>query len=245
MPVAPDLADLDAALEATPGPILFWWRDDDAGRPHPRLRRLLAIADDLATPLALAVVPAWLQPDAADAIGRSRLATVFQHGWEHADHALAGMRKIELGGGADRARLALRLGEGRAILAEAFGPRFLPVMVPPWNRIAPEVEALLPDLGFIAVSGLAGSGRAPHPLPRLDVHIDLFDWRQHRPLALREAARRIADVLAGCAGRPIGLMTHHLVMDDRASGVLCRLLRHLRRSAKVRFAHPSDLVGAA
>lgn len=35
---------LAAALDALERPVAFWWRDDDAGRDHPRLRRLLALA---------------------------------------------------------------------------------------------------------------------------------------------------------------------------------------------------------
>src|SRR5690606_36404913 len=119
MPAPPELAALDAALgaalEAAGTPIPFWWRDDDAGRAHPRLDHLLELAESLTIPLALAVVPAWLQPEAVSAIGHGR-ATVLQHGWEHADHALPGTRKIELGGGVDRAALAVHLQEGRTIL---------------------------------------------------------------------------------------------------------------------------------
>ena len=52
------LGDLDR-LDA---PCTFWWRDDDAGRPSPRLDRLLSSAERLAVPLALvwAALGLWL-----------------------------------------------------------------------------------------------------------------------------------------------------------------------------------------
>src|SRR5262249_38802804 len=46
----------------------FWWRDDDAGRPHPGFERLLALAARTGVPLGLAVVPAWLAPEVATAL---------------------------------------------------------------------------------------------------------------------------------------------------------------------------------
>src|SRR3972149_5570669 len=68
----------------------FWWRDDDAGRPAPALTRLLALAADLALPLGLAVVPAWLTSEVAEAV---RVApgpvVVLQHGFAHVNHETA------------------------------------------------------------------------------------------------------------------------------------------------------------
>src|SRR5262245_41954303 len=44
-----------------PGSATLWWRDDDAGAASPAFDRLLTMAAAHAVPLALAVVPAWLE----------------------------------------------------------------------------------------------------------------------------------------------------------------------------------------
>ena len=111
------------------------------------LHRLLELAGRHGAPLALAVVPDWLEPEVAAAIGSSPLVTVLQHGVAHRDHAAPGERRIELGGTAEAEALAAAAQAGRHFLREAFQARFRDVMVPPWNRIAPGFMAALPGWG--------------------------------------------------------------------------------------------------
>ena len=106
------------------GRCTVWWRDDDAGRDHPRLRRLLALARARDLPLALAVVPAWLEPAAVEAILDTPQATVLQHGIAHADRARPGEKKIELGGAAAADALEPGLVAGRERLARALRRAF-------------------------------------------------------------------------------------------------------------------------
>ncbi|MCX8102361.1 MAG: polysaccharide deacetylase family protein [Geminicoccaceae bacterium] len=244
MPTGAELAALLDALDRRPEPVRLWWRDDDAGRAHPRLDRLLGLARELDLPLALAVVPAWLEPAVAAAILATPGAAVLQHGWAHADRALAGERKIELGGGADRRELAALLGEGARRLEGAFGGRSLPVLVPPWNRIAPDVVAMLPGLGFrvLSIWDEGDLGPMPAGLARLDVHVDPIDWRGGRRwLGLAELGRRLALRIAA-ADRPIGLVTHHLVTEEPAWQELEQLLRVLRDHPRARLMPVERLV---
>lgn len=244
MPADAELAPLLDALERRSEPVRFWWRDDDAGRAHPRLDRLLGLARTLELPLALAVVPAWLEPAVAAAILATPEAAVLQHGWAHADHARPGERKIELGGAADRAELAACLREGSRRLVEAFGRRALPVLVPPWNRIAPDVVGMLPGLGFrvLSVWDEGDLGPMPAGLARLDVHVDPIDWRRGRRwMGLAAFARLLADRIAA-ADRPIGLVTHHLVTDESAWAELERVLRVLRDHPRARLMPVECLV---
>ena len=44
------------------------------------------------------------------------------------------------------------LGTGRMALERLFGARPLPVLVPPWNRIAPALVPTLPEIGFAGLS---------------------------------------------------------------------------------------------
>ncbi len=247
MSVRPELLPLVEALAARAEPAVLWWRDDDAGRPDARLDRLLALARDLEAPLALAVVPAWLEEPVATAIRATREASVLQHGWAHADHAGPGERRIELGGRADRSRLLSDLARGRRCLLEGFADRFRPILVPPWNRIAPDLLPALPGLGFRALSIWDEGDLGPMPagLARLDVHVDPIDWRGGRRwIGLAALAERLARRLAR-ADAPVGLVTHHLVMEPAAFDELARLLDLLRGRADVRLMPVESLLGGA
>lgn len=243
----PELLPLVEALAARTQPAVLWWRDDDAGRPDPRLDRLLALARGLEVPLALAVVPAWLEEPVVVAIRATREASVLQHGWSHTDHAGPGERRIELGGRADRPRLLSDLARGRRSLLDRFDDRLQPVLVPPWNRIAPDLLPALPGLGFRALSiwDEGDLGAMPAGLARLDVHVDPIDWRGGRRwIGLAALAERLARRLARAAA-PVGLVTHHRVMESEDFDQLARLLDLLRGRADVRLMPVGSLLGGA
>ena len=169
--------ELAAALDAIAGDgkaIRVWWRDDDAGRDHPNLERLLALALRHGLPVALAVVPLWLEAAAQARIAASAHASVLQHGFAHRNHAPAGRKSCELGGRAIDAILA-ELAQGRATLVEAFGASFLAVLVPPWNRIDPQLTRGWALAAFAAFPPTAGA-RRPWPLPA---------WSRSTPISTR------------------------------------------------------------
>lgn len=223
----PAEARLRAVLDAAPSPVLFWWRDDDAGRDHQRLATLLELAQARAAPVALAVVPEWLTDDGAQRIRDAAMATVVQHGIAHVDHAVPPAKKIELGGSADRDELARRLLAGRERLAGQFGDRFLPALVPPWNRIAPDLVMALPAVGFCGLS-VYGPRRSACPVPGLrqvNTHLDLVAWRDGaRAFELPELLGQLTRLVEAGTGEPIGILSHHLVMDGAAFATLDRLL---------------------
>lgn len=227
--------------------IQLWWRDDDAGRDHPALARLLTLAERHDLPVALAVVPTWLDADARTRIASCRLAIVLQHGYAHADHAAPGAKPIELGG-RDPAVIAAELGRGRAILIEAFGTGHLAALVPPWNRIDAELVPRLPGLGFV---GLSTFGRRPASAPapglaQANTHVDPVDWRGTR-LFVGEAAALASLLQALEADEPIGILTHHLVLDEPGWRFLDRLFDLVGRHPAVRFRAAGELLqgGAA
>jgi peptidoglycan/xylan/chitin deacetylase (PgdA/CDA1 family) len=206
----------------------LWWRDDDATAPSAALERLLALGVGRA-PVALAVVP---EP-AGDALGR-RLATapfarVLQHGWAHRNHRPQGERSAEYQADRPLAAMTAELARGRERLADLLGARFLPVLVPPWNRIDDAVAAALPTLGlrFLSVFG----PRAPGAATVVNTHVDPIAWRAGRGFvgeqkALGELVRHLADRRSGAADptEPTGLLTHHLVHDAALWRFLDRLL---------------------
>jgi hypothetical protein len=206
----------------------LWWRDDDAVAATPQLADLLRLAAGI--PLALAVVPADAEPGLADALADTPKVAVLQHGWCHANHARHG-KKSEYPAGRSAHDVSHELAAGKARLQALFGPRALPVMVPPWNRFAGEFLPLLP--------GLAA----------LDVHIDPVAWHRDRGFVGEPAAlgALIGQLQAGRLGaqppdRPIGLLTHHLVTDAATRAFIERLIAVTSIHLAIRWAAVSELL---
>ncbi|MBI2737743.1 MAG: polysaccharide deacetylase family protein [Rhodospirillales bacterium] len=199
----------------------LWWRDDDAADVGPALERLLAIHRDTGVPLALAVVPAEATQALADRLASEQGVDLLQHGYAHVNHAAPGDKKIELGTERPAMLVLGELGTGRMTLERLFGARPLPVLVPPWNRIAPVLVPPLPEIGFAGLSTFSARRRA-HPVKGLlevNTHVDLIDWKGGRgfigePAALDALVSALAR--ARTSGEPVGVLSHHLAMDGEA-----------------------------
>jgi hypothetical protein len=232
----------------------LWWRDDDAAEDAPALRRLLSCADSHRVPFGLAVVPAKLADAAAHVIAEHAQCVVMQHGSAHRNHAPGGEKQSELGAHRALHSVADDLSRGRTTLEAAFPGRFLPVLVPPWNRIAAEVESALPALGYRGLSTF-GPRRVALPWPGLmqcNTHVDVIAWRAGRGfvgddkaaalLAAHLASRRESRV---DPDEPTGLLTHHLDLDDAAWRFVERFLAFTRVHAAVEWVPPSLAFGLA
>ncbi len=207
----------------------FWWRDDDATAPRPELNRMLGIAQSLAIPVSLSVIPAAARTGLLEAAGDAALVTVLQHGWAHANHEPAGGRS-ELGDGRPADVVLAELARGRARLLELFGAaRVPPVLVPPWHSISQRVAARLPEAGIRCVSMLARQ----HPpefapgVALVSANLDLVRWSDAPGfVGAPEAARRLLSALRarrlGLADgtKPIGLLTHHWALDADAGRLM-------------------------
>src|SRR3546814_16352288 len=89
---------------------------------------------------------------------------------------------------------------GRDLSSRLFGDRWLPVLVPPWNRIADAVAERLAELGSRGLSAFGGAGRTFPGILRLGCRVDPVDWHgrtglvgcppAHVPLPSGGAARR-------------------------------------------------------
>jgi hypothetical protein len=209
----------------------FWWRDDDAVTPSPRLDRLMAVAEGV--PVALAVVPAAVKDELAAALRWFPQVAVLQHGWCHANRAPSG-KSSEYPAERHPIDVADELDEGRKRLRTLFGPRVLPVFVPPWNRFSERFVPLLTEAGFAAISQMAPR-KTPPPkrtadggIAAIDAHLDIVAWHKDRNFIGKAAAlgRLVAALHAAReAGNDaaIGVLTHHLVMDDASEEFLARL----------------------
>ncbi|SMO65969.1 polysaccharide deacetylase family protein [Paracoccus laeviglucosivorans] len=210
----------ERALRAAEGRDLrFWLRDDDATRPGPVLDRLLALCARHGVPPLLAVIPARLDPVLADILPpQGRVAL---HGWSHQNHAGPHQKKQELGPHRPAPVVLEELAQGRAVLRQTFGARALDLLVPPWNRVSPEVTAGLPGIGIRALS--AYGKISARGMPVLNADIDPIDWRarrglRHPALLWQKLALRVQ------VDRPVGILTHHMDHTPEVWDFLDRLM---------------------
>jgi len=225
-----------------------WWRDDDAASASPALERLLALSRRHDLPLALAVVPASLEPGATRLINEVSQASVLQHGYRHLNHAQAGEKKSELPPSRGAQAMLDDLRTGARIISEAFGARAQPTLVPPWNRIAPSLIPLLPSIG---VSGLSrylarDAALAAPGVLQVNCHVDLIDWRGGRGFIGEGAALGLlVQHLAARRSRgadddePTGILSHHAVHDEACWDFLDALFRRL--AGRGRFLSAAEL----
>ena len=222
----------------------FWWRDDDAVRPVPALEQLIRLARGRRTPLCLGVVPARAVPELAALAGSGAGVSVAVHGYAHRNHAKAGARKAELGAERPIHVMLGELGAGRARLEELFGADLMPILVPPWNRIAPALVPRLAEAGFRGLSTYRPRPQSP-PAPGLvqvNTHVDIIAWRNGRGFLGTEPALALAvDHLRARrsdradADEPTGLLTHHLLHDSGAWEFVAAFIDATRRHPAARW----------
>jgi hypothetical protein len=223
----------------------WWWRDDDAAAATPALDRLLAMKGAL--PLTLAVIPARLEPSLPARLGGVPGVRIAVHGWAHANHAPADMKKAEFGLDRPLAERRDDAARGREALVAAFGPAAGALFVPPWNRIADDMAPVLAGLGFTALSAFAPRKTlAPAGLRIVDTHVDPIAWRDRGGFAgeapaLDTLVRHLAAQREGRApAGPVGLLTHHLVHDEATWAFIRRLTATLATHGAARAVDPLD-----
>ncbi|MBV8185966.1 MAG: polysaccharide deacetylase family protein [Alphaproteobacteria bacterium] len=233
----------------------LWWRDDDAADRTAALDDLLALQHETSVPVALAVVPARATPGLAQCLSALPQVDVLQHGYAHVNHAPPAEKKVELGPYRPAMAVLGELGAGWLALERLLGQRALPVLVPPWNRIAPALVPTLPEIGFRGLSAFGARRRTRlRGLIEVNTHVDLIDWKGSRGFVGAEAALgNLVDALAAArlaSMEPVGLLSHHLAMDATAWDFLRSMwekvwtLPGLRlRSARELFADAGSATG--
>ncbi|MCM2290714.1 polysaccharide deacetylase family protein [Allorhizobium sp. BGMRC 0089] len=222
------------AMAAKARTVHFWLRDDDAVEPGPVLDRLLTLTGEYSVPLTLAVIPEPTGQALVNRVAGESYVDIAVHGWQHKNHAGPAEKKQELGlhRGPDRVLDEMRA--GLVTLQDLYGPKLLPMLVPPWNRIDKSLLPQLPALGYRALS-VFGREKPVEGLRLLNTHVDVMDWHGTR-------GGRDADVLFGeiaaCLAEDeeplaaIGILTHHLVHDAAVWAFLQRLFA-------LTLAHPA------
>jgi peptidoglycan/xylan/chitin deacetylase (PgdA/CDA1 family) len=229
-------------LKAAGEPVRFWLRDDDAVSPTTALERLLDLCAEHAVPLTLAVIPRDTGEPLAEVLAERGDVTVAVHGWSHANHAGPSEKKQELGLHRPLAETAQELEAGFQKLSGLYPQQFIPMLVPPWNRIAPDVIEALPALGFRSLSVFGPEKKVV--LPLLNTHLDIMNWHGVRGGRDPEALFAELALLLEAPERPetIGILTHHLVHDDNAWNYLKALFAATSGHAACRWVSARDAV---
>lgn len=235
----------DAGKTAT-----LWWRDDDAGGCNDETSRLIDLHAEFAIPLTLAVVPCQATRSLAEAIAPYPSIAPIVHGYAHRNHAPLNAKQAEFGAHRPLAIMQAELGQALDILRQLFDTRLRSVLAPPWNRIAPGLTPLLPELGYCGLSAFQPAlQRNPAPgLAQTNCHVDLIYWRRkiiprNEPDVLNDLIAHLAARRRRAAGQPVrdvtlsgrlvpenldpdeptGILTHHLAHTPQA----WELLRHV------------------
>lgn len=225
---------------------VLWWRDDDASDATPALDRLLALHEAHEVPLALAIVPAGATPALAARLAVTPKVDLLQHGYAHTNHAPPGDKKIELGPHRPAMFVLGELGTGRMALERLFGNRGLPVVVPPWNRISPALVPTLPEVGYRGLStfGIRRRARPVAGLLQVNTHVDLIDWRTRRFAGTETVLEAFRQALAAArqgTDEPVGILSHHLAMDEAAWDFLSSFWGIMKGTPGIRMTPAHDL----
>jgi predicted deacetylase len=241
------LDPVQTALDQARDPVLFFFRDDDAGWEDDRLFRLLDLFAVYDLPLDLAVIPQALTQALARRISErvethSERIGVHQHGFAHVNHESGG-RKCEFGSARSRAFQERDIESGKRLMAERLGAIVQPIFTPPWNRCSTVTGDCLVRLGFRVLS--RDSSAEPlniSELFELPVRLDWFAKRKGVRLDSNQFGVSIAEAIKDAA--PVGIMFHHaaMVADERnaASELLSLLAMHNQAQCRLM----SEIVGA-
>ena len=227
--------------------VQLWLRDDDAIEPTPALSQLLDLSERWDAPLTIAAIPAHATTALAELLQELPLISVAVHGWDHTNHAPASEKKQELGLHRGDATVLARLADGLERITNLFGDRAVPLLVPPWNRIAQPLLGHLTSLGYEALS-VFGPERAETPVRLVNTHVDIIDWkgsRGGRPMDIlyAEAAARLNG--GKTQATSIGILTHHLVHDDAAWEFLDDFFELTAKHPSCRWIPVRELMSAA
>jgi len=202
----------------------LWWRDDDAAEPCVGLDRLIRLGNEYAVPCGLATIPVRSGESLGKIVSDAPYVWIIQHGYAHKNHAPSGAGAWELGLHRPESVVLEDLRNGMLTLSQLFKDRFVPVVVPPWNRMDAELLPSLPGMGFLGVSASYKKHRPAPPagIRVADAHCDVLSWKK-KQARFAGVEHCVADIVEHLKDKRTGLvdsdeptcvLTHHLEMDD-------------------------------
>lgn len=209
-------AELKLWTQAGRTPVL-WWRDDDARSPTGALEQLLALSHRHDAPLTLAAIAGPSLPSLVRRLEAEPGVEIAVHGFRHINRQPEGRGFGEIipDDDVEWVRGQLRT----AVMAFHRAGAAPTLFVPPWNNLAPQLLAALPDSSIRAVSGFDQASGTRDGVSRLDTHLDVLRWKDGaRFRGAWKFLSRMRRLLAqrrktGQWDEPIGLLTHHLDHD--------------------------------
>ena len=234
-------------------PVAFWWRDDDAEEPSVALDKLMRVSDGHGVQCGLAAIPARAGEPLRKAVTDAGQLWVLQHGYAHVNHAKGSGRAWELGLDRPISVILDELRDGMGKFNQLFKERFVPVLVPPWNRMSPELMPYLPVMGYRGVSGLYRRQRPipPGDLRVADCHCDVLHWKDKENGPCFAGAQKCVTLLTEhlCSKRtgavdpdePTCVLTHHLDMDDAAWEFVEQLFTITAAHPAATWMSPADI----
>ena len=228
----------------------FWWRDDDAVNATCKLDRL--IHESLDAGLLLAVIPKRADSSLTDEVAKHQHIVVAQHGYQHVNHAPRGqgMGAWELGMHRGQQAVMGDLAAGKEVLCSLFNEQFIPVVVPPWNRIDTSLYQHLVEAGYWGVSafGMTDRDQSIKGLTQLNCHCDPIKWKGGAQFTGTEKsismlcehlqARRTGLVRTD---EPTGFLTHHLDMDEQSWSFTSQLNQLVLEHPAAKWCDPKSL----
>lgn len=218
----------------------FWWRDDDLIADSPNFRQLCALAIQTGVQVMCSVIPAQLDVAFAATLRSDELMIFVQHGYAHVNHEQTSNPKSEFGPVRPLAQRLSDLRAGREKLEELLGENFVKVLVPPWNRLHDDMLTHLGSMGYVGLSqhGARGPSQIAPGVALVNTHVDILNWNAPGIERVRPAAH-IASELARLLERkrldrrdlhePIGILSHHRVMDPNSWTVLAYMLESCQK----------------
>ncbi|HQN18166.1 MAG TPA: polysaccharide deacetylase family protein [Syntrophobacteraceae bacterium] len=227
---------LASALECNPGdsPPGFFFRADDIGSGGRHFHALCELFRRHNTPLAMAVVPAWLTAARIELLFAAApleesLWGWHQHGWRHINLQQAG-RKSEFGDQRPIEKQWQDISQGSKKMTKVFGNRSIPVFTPPWNRLSTATLKVLKELHFRAVSldgPMPGTVKHGVGFKNLRIQLDLHTRKEKNGEADFD---NLLGELCGLMTQkaPVGIMLHHQRMTLFAFEFLDELLHCIK-----------------
>ncbi len=171
-------------------------------------------------PIHAASTTGWLPSLAA----RFPRIEIHQHGWSHTNHEST-KKKAEFGAARPLEERAREIGKGKALLEQMFGPAFVSVFCPPWNRVSNDVIDICHALSFAGMSGFR-EVPLPPPMRNLSANIDVTKVVRTGASPEDSLLAAVATVLSRSQGPRLMIHPHDLTEGETGAvlGFLARAL---------------------
>lgn len=232
----------------------FWWRDDGVGKLDNQLDRLLGLRKKLGINIALSTIPTLVDNLFWSRLAQESYITILQNGYSHHNFADTHEPKTELNRTRPTEHIIADLAVG--IQKLALHPEAIPVLVPPWNHITPQLIPLLPEIGYC---GLSCYGPRPSPitstrLKQNNVHIAPVKPYTHKDLSysflgaalsISNAVMHLKDrrIKNNSGGEVTGLLSQHAVQDENTWGFIEKFVTYTKRHKATKWISAEDVFG--